>query len=205
MPMFPLGTVLVPGAPLALHVFEPRYQELVRACLEGTPELGVVLIERGSEVGGGDVRFDVGCVARILLAVPLEGGRWALGVVGSRRARVVRWLADAPYPRAEVVDWADPSPSPGGGAVRREALSALRRVLALGAEAGQPAGRAAVALAGVDEDPVVAGYQMTWLAPLGPLDKLALLAAPTPGDRLERLAGLLRDEAAVLARRLQGG
>lgn len=68
IPMFPLGTVLLPGAYLPLHVFEPRYRRLVQACLEGSPEFGVVLIERGSEVGGGERRFDVGCVARILSA-----------------------------------------------------------------------------------------------------------------------------------------
>ena len=66
--MFPLGTVLLPGAYLSLHVFEPRYRALVQACLDGTPEFGVALIERGSEVGGGDARFDVGCVARIVEA-----------------------------------------------------------------------------------------------------------------------------------------
>lgn len=55
MPMFPLGTVLLPGAILPLHVFEPRYQQLVRDCLDAPEhEFGVVLIDRGSEVGGGD-------------------------------------------------------------------------------------------------------------------------------------------------------
>ncbi|MEN3314917.1 MAG: uncharacterized protein V7605_1151, partial [Acidimicrobiaceae bacterium] len=54
--MFPLGTVLFPGLALPLHVFEPRYQSLVQACLDGDGHFGIVLIERGSEVGGGDVR-----------------------------------------------------------------------------------------------------------------------------------------------------
>ena len=62
MPMFPLGSVLLPGVVLPLHVFEPRYQQLVRDCLETDEhEFGVVLIDRGSEVGGGDSRTDVGC------------------------------------------------------------------------------------------------------------------------------------------------
>ena len=60
LPMFPLGTVLLPGAPLPLQVFEPRYRGLTHDCLAGVPEFGVVLIERGSEVGGGDVRTNVG-------------------------------------------------------------------------------------------------------------------------------------------------
>ncbi|MET1002223.1 MAG: LON peptidase substrate-binding domain-containing protein, partial [Acidimicrobiia bacterium] len=51
--MFPLGSVLFPHALLPLHVFEPRYRVMMRHCLEGDKEFGVVLIERGSEVGGG--------------------------------------------------------------------------------------------------------------------------------------------------------
>ena len=65
--MFPLGKVLVPGEVLPLHVFEPRYRQLVVDLLaadDRPPEFGVVLIERGWEVGGGDARTDIGTVAR---------------------------------------------------------------------------------------------------------------------------------------------
>jgi Lon protease-like protein len=109
MPMFPLGTVLLPGVVLPLHVFEPRYQQLVRDCLDATthPEFGVVLIDRGSEVGGGDVRSDVGVVARILQVAAMDAGRFAIISVGTRRIKVTQWLPDDPYPRAEVEDWPD--------------------------------------------------------------------------------------------------
>ena len=85
LPMVPLGTVLVPTAGLPLHVFEPRYRALVNDCLAGDREFGVVLIERGSEVGGNDVRTSVGTVARIVEAAELPAGRWAIGAVGVRR------------------------------------------------------------------------------------------------------------------------
>ena len=88
LPMFPLGTVLLPSVYLPLHVFEPRYRELVQVCLDGNQEFGVVLIERGSEVGGGDQRVDVGTVAQIVEATRMPDGRWALGAVGTRRIRV---------------------------------------------------------------------------------------------------------------------
>lgn len=202
LPMFPLGTVLFPGSYLPLHVFEPRYQEMVRACLDGTPEFGVALIERGSDVGGGDVRFDVACVARIVAAGQLDDGRWALGTVGTRRARVTRWLADAPYPRAEVELWDDPAAELGAGRRRAAALAALRRVLALSAEMGEAV---ADATTPIDDEPVWASYEMAALAPVGPLDKLALLAAATPEDRLDLLVRLLEEEAGVLARRLAEG
>ncbi len=202
VPMFPLGTVLVPGANLALHVFEPRYRALVEACLEGDLEFGVTLIERGSEVGGGDTRFATGCMARIVEAVRLDDGRYAIGTVGVRRVRILRWLPDAPYPRAEVEDWPDPAPGPGAGEAVARVVPTLRRVLALSSELGHAVAPATVEL--VDE-PLAAGYEMSALAPVGPLDALALLAAPSHEARLEALAGLLDEAASVLATRLAGG
>jgi uncharacterized protein len=200
--MFPLGTVLLPGAFLPLHVFEPRYRALVQDCLAGTPEFGVALIERGSEVGGGDVRFDVGCVARIVEASELPDGRYTLAVVGDRRVRVSTWLPDAPYPRAEVEEWPDPPPADEDAAQLEGALAHLRRVYALAAELGER-----VDAAGIDlvDDVVTASYQLAARMPVGPLDRLALLAAPTVGERLGSAVTLLADVEAVLATRLGGG
>ena len=198
--MFPLGTVLLPGGFLPLHVFEPRYRVLVHDCLHGTPEFGVALIERGSEVGGGDSRFDVGCIARIVEASETPDGRWALGTVGTRRVRVGAWLDDDPYPRAEVEDWPD---DPEGAEQADEVWAHLRRVLALAAEVGERVPPAA-AVEPV-EDAVASSYQLASLVPVGPLDRLALLAAPTVGTRLGLAAELLADVEVVLATRLDGG
>src|SRR5262249_59581225 len=107
LPMFPLGTVLLPGAVLPLHVFEPRYRTLLADCLAGEPEFGVVLIERGHEVGGGDVRRSVGTVARILEVATMPDGRAAVVTVGTRRITVNEWLPEEPYPLADVDDWPD--------------------------------------------------------------------------------------------------
>ncbi|MDX6231247.1 MAG: ATP-dependent Lon protease [Nocardioidaceae bacterium] len=202
MPMFPLGTVLFPSAVLPLHVFEPRYRQLVHDCLEGDPEFGVVLIERGSEVGGFDLRSMAGTVARIVEAVELDDGRWALGTVGTRRIRVEQWLADDPYPRAEIDDWLDPAPSSGYEGRLREVVTLLRRSLALKAELGEPAVPATIELS---DDPVLAGYQAAAVSPVGPLDGQRLLSANTPDARVEMLAELLSDEVDVLGQRLAGG
>src|SRR5256885_11623664 len=85
LPMFPLGTVLFPFAPLPLHIFEPRYRALAQDCVRGNGEFGVVLIERGFEVGGGDTRFGTGTVARMVEAAELPDVRWMLTAVGTRR------------------------------------------------------------------------------------------------------------------------
>jgi uncharacterized protein len=201
LPMFPLGTVLVPSAGLPLHVFEPRYRTMVRDCLDGDGEFGVVLIERGSEVGGDDVRSDVGTAARIVEASELPDGRWALIAVGVRRIRVHAWLPDDPYPRAEVVDWPDAPPGPRHGALLEATTTLLRRALALSVEAGDAAAPATIEL---DEDPLLAAYQAVAVAPLGPLDRHTLLCAASPEERLGALGALLRERIEVLELRLGG-
>jgi Lon protease-like protein len=199
--MFPLGTVLVPSAGLPLHVFEPRYRALVRDCLQADKEFGVVLIARGSEVGGDDVRTEAGTVARILDAVELPDGRWALATVGVRRIRVTRWLPDDPYPLAEVEDWPDAEPGRDLPDAVDACVALLRRALALAAEAGESTAPATVELTG---DPVLASYQATAVAPIGPFDRQRLLVADTPDARIAALTDLLHDAIEVLELRLGG-
>ena len=131
MAMFPLGTVLFPYALLPLHVFEPRYRMMMNHVLAGDREFGVVLIERGSEVGGGDTRFDVATIARVVQSSELPDGRFALATVGMRRVRVVRWLADDPYPRAEVAALVDPPATDDDIAARDRAVAALAELTEL--------------------------------------------------------------------------
>ncbi|MBV8981123.1 MAG: LON peptidase substrate-binding domain-containing protein [Acidimicrobiia bacterium] len=200
--MFPLGTVLFPGVALPLHVFEPRYRALTRDCLDGDGRFGVVLIERGSEVGGGDVRTSVGTCARIAEATELPDGRWLLMAQGIDRLVVDRWLADDPYPRAEVRILAEPPAGHEAAAQRSEVERLLRRALALKAELGEPAAPATFEL---DGDPAVAAYQAAALAPLGALDCQRLLQQNGPDDRLSMLAAALSDEVAVLAQRASWG
>jgi hypothetical protein len=200
--MFPLGTVLFPSVFLPLHVFEPRYRQLVADCLEGDKEFGVVLIERGSEVGGGEVRTDVGCVAKILEAVEMDDGRWALGTLGTRRVRVTEWLPDDPYPRAVVEDW-DDTDGPAGGPLAdtyQLTVATLRKVLALRAELGEPTADATTELS---PDPALGSYQVAAVAPLGPADQQRALAAADPAERLALVGTWLDEEAGFLSQRLQ--
>src|SRR3954453_11666540 len=138
LPMFPLGTVLFPHAVLPLHIFEERYRALVETGLRGHGRFGVVLIERGYEGGGGDARFGVGTVARIVEAARTPDGRYLLATVGTDRFRVKKWLDDDPYPRAEIDVINDPKrPRDDAAARRTEVQQLLGRVLALSAELGE--------------------------------------------------------------------
>lgn len=201
-PMFPLGSVLTPGMVLPLHVFEPRYRRLVGDCLEADGEFGVVLIERGSEVGGGDVRAMAGTMAAIADSSALPDGRWAVVAIGTRRIAVDQWLDDDPYPRAVVRDWPDTEP----GADLVDAVGAvvdrLRRLLALAVEMGATGVPLDVAF---DDDPVVAAGQLVAVSPVGPADRQRLLVADGPDQRMAMLASLLDEEAATLRAQMELG
>ena len=199
--MFPLGTVLVPHAVLPLHIFEPRYQALMRDCLAGDHQFGVVLIERGSEVGGNDVRFSVGTVARIDEAAHLPDGRWLLVAHGAHRVRVDGWLPDDPYPRADVSALDDPAWDQADATALELAVAEVRTALAYASELGEPVPPATFELAG---DPAMATWQLVAIAPLGPVDKQRLLEFEGHGPRLASLAGLVHQQAEALAFRLGG-
>lgn len=207
--MFPLGGVLVPGAVLPLHVFEPRYRALMEHLTDGSDaprprgELGVVLIERGSEVGGDDVRSTTGTAARIAEARRFDDGRWAVVLVGVRRVEVNAWLPDDPWPQAMVIDLPD-APSVLEPAEETELIRSttahLRRVLAAAAELGQSTAPATVEVA---DDLLTASYQVTALGPFGPLDRHRLLAASGPTERLEDASRLLVEQRELLDLRLR--
>jgi Lon protease-like protein len=99
LPLFPLGTVLVPGAVLPLQLFEPRYIELLSDLLTAmeVPEFGVVAIRQGHEVGPDAVRdlHEVGCVARVVQAAPVGDGRYLVVSAGVRRFRLDGLVAGA--------------------------------------------------------------------------------------------------------------
>src|SRR3990170_6609858 len=201
-PMFPLGNVVLPGEVFPLHVFEPRYRQLVLDCLAVTdhrPEFGVALIERGSEVGGGDERASVGTGARIARVDPLDGGRFALVTVGIRRVSVLEWLPDDPYPIADVEDWPDASveePDQLRGVVE-ELSTRVAEVQRLAREVARASKQRAAVPTGtqrkLSDDVTAASYQLVARAPIGPADRYRLLSAPTVATRLDTFSQVLAD------------
>ncbi len=195
--MFPLGTVLLPGELLPLHVFEPRYRVMIAEVLASGGELGVVLIERGHEVGGGDQRFDVACLARVVRAGRAPDGRYALVVVGVEPVVVLRWLDDDPYPRAMVIASTPPSDvesQAGANTAAPSALQLVQRAQALADALGAERDLATE----LPSDPDALVHQVVALFGIGPLDRQRLLAAPDVGTRLQLLIAEL-DEAIALA------
>jgi Lon protease-like protein len=193
--MFPLGSVLFPAMPLALRVFEPRYLQMLQDVLpDETSEFGVVLIERGQEVGGGEKRFDLGTIAQIA-DLKVADGHLALMGEGTRRIEVVEWLAEDPYPRARVRElpplvWDDAERE------RRDQTEALvRRTLARASEFDDQAWSPSVQLS---TDPVDALWQLAAIAPLGPLDQIGLLRCETSRDLLDAIFTATQDAGEIL-------
>ncbi len=199
--MFPLSTVLFPHARLPLHVFEPRYQALVADCLAGDGCFGVVLIARGSEVGGGDERVTVGTMATIEHAQPAADGRWFLVAAGQRRLRVRSWLSEEPYPRAVVEDHPGAAGEPGDALQVAEAE--IRRARALLSELGEPAAVAPSLPLGDTAEEMA--WRLCALAPVSVFDRQRLLEAPDTARRLALLITLVRDAGDDLRRILAGG
>jgi len=98
LPLFPLNTVLFPGMPLPLHVFEDRYKEMVQVCLNEKRPFGVVLIRSGVAEGGPVADpYEVGCAADIIEVQKLENGQMLIVVVGRERFRILSLHHSRPY------------------------------------------------------------------------------------------------------------
>jgi Lon protease-like protein len=207
LPMFPLSAVLFPLATMPLHVFEPRYRQLMHDCLEGDPRFGVVLIERGSEVGGGDQRAELGTRGVITRAAELPDGRWVLEVRGEAVVVIEEWLPDDPYPQALV---REPEPvamaedENGVAPLLEDAAQRVRRARALLAEhGGGPAIEPGLALDG-GGDPELAAWQLCAVAPVNAYDAQRLLAAESAPERVALLVELMDDLELDLRRMLTG-
>jgi Lon protease-like protein len=182
--MFPLGSVLFPGMPLLLRVFEPRYVAMLSSVLGATErEFGVVLIERGSEVGGGDVRFGVGTVARIA-SVEITEGSIVLVAAGAARFEVVRWLLDDPFPRAEVRDLDPLELDAATVSALATAEALVRTTLTRASDVVELSWSPDIELSA---EPAERIWQVAGIAPLGSMDQLALLCSRTASELLDTL------------------
>lgn len=120
LPLFPLGTVLMPGARLPLQIFEPRYVQLLKDLLDGqderSPVFGVVAIREGFEVGEDGVRalHPVGCGALLTQAAALEGERFLVVSEGTDRFRLdaIDESAGTPYTTARITWLTEPDGDP---------------------------------------------------------------------------------------------
>ena len=183
MPMFPLGSVLLPAMPLPLRIFEPRYLKLLGDLVASEkPEFGVVLIERGKEVGGGEKRMSIGTIA-FVTEIGTTQEFLGLESYGSQRFRVNAWLPDDPYPLADIellpdLIW-DDSLLPAKAHLETK----VRQLLAFVSEFGNLQFGADIEFS---EDPMEACWQMAGVLPVGPLDQIDLLSSQSADQLISR-------------------
>jgi Lon protease-like protein len=197
IPLFPLGTVLFPGAPLALHIFEARYRTLMADLLDLPVEqrrFGVVAIRSGREVGadGAHALHEVGCMAVMTTLEQADDGTYELESVGSTRFRLLSVDSERPYLRGEV-EWL-PEPAGDVGTLTeivtqryadyRRALGGLRGV--------NPE------LAELPVDPRLLSYLVAATVIADAADRQRFLAELDAADRLAAEARWLSLESALL-------
>ena len=200
-PMFPLQSALLPGETLPLNIFEPRYARLVQDCMAmPDPAFGVVLISQGLEVGGGDVRSEIGALAHISEYADLGMGQYQLLASVGERIRVVEWLPDDPYPRAVVQAWPDePGPPVTAeriGEVVDGILGLFGRIIA--ARGGRLRSDALAVDADIADDPSRHIYALAARVPMGQADRYAVLAAPTLAARVDALTDAIETVTAMV-------
>jgi Lon protease-like protein len=195
LPLFPLNVVLFPGMALPLHIFEPRYRQMITACVaEGQP-FGVALIKQGTEVGATATPYDVGTAARITAAKQLPDGRLNIETVGYERFRIVELHHDQPYLTGTVEAY----PMAGATAARarhaaRQLAPWLLRYLDLLGEAAATKFEPSV----LPNNPESLAYLAAIVAQIPMVEKQALLDAPAADALLSYERALLRREISLM-------
>ena len=185
IPLFPLNVVLMPGAPLPLHIFEERYKQMVNECLEDETEFGMVLADESGT-------REIGCTARIVeLVERYEDGRLVILVEGSRRFRLNNIMTGKPYYVGEV-EYLEDETEEDVVALAEECIKLLERVVeaategSVGIEIEPPYRNLSFAIAGRIEFDLETRQQ--------------ILELPTERERLEKVRELLTAAADRLER-----
>jgi Lon protease-like protein len=196
LPLFPLNTVLFPGMPLPLHIFEDRYRLMIGECSEYGQPFGVVLIKSGQEVGAPAQPRDVGTTAEIAALTRLDDGRMNLLALGRERFRIVELIQERPYLVAQVATVIDEPDEVGS----RELVTALAAGLtgyldALFALRDQQ--RESFEL---PAEPEALSYVIASVLQVGLEEKQSLLETASTPERLrQELAWLQRENEAMSA------
>jgi hypothetical protein len=198
LPLFPLNTVLFPGVPLPLHVFEERYRILLDELVEGPGprRFGVVALRHGLEAGEDfdrDSLHDVGCVAELRRVDKYADGRFDVVTFGGPRF-VLHGVDDSrPYLRG-TVDYLPDELGEVGTLTERVVAEFGTYCVAVGESTGKPFAEPALP----EDDAALVSWVVAAAMRLDLPEKQALLVVPDAATRLRRELSLLRRETALL-------
>jgi Lon protease-like protein len=206
LPLFPLNTVLFPGTPLDLYIFEPRYRLMIKRCLEGKQPFGVVLIHQGQEADGPLAEpYADGCTARIIKVSQVnDQGHLSLTALGDERFHILSLSQEQAYLTGQVEGTPLESPLSlevvqGARSINRKVLEYLRLLSQASKENFN------LSELVMPDDSLSVLYLSAALLQIPPSEKQPLLAAETAGDLLTQLERIYRREIALLSRQLSQG
>ena len=196
LPLFPLSTVLYPGLPIPLHVFEERYRQMFERVLNGERRFGVVSIVQGHEVCGPADYQPIGCVAEVQDVRHHPDGRLDVVALGEHRFRIEGVTQSAPYIVADVATLSETAGDAAGERVAPVGRLLNRYVTTLLEIVGEDE----VDQVDLPEDPVAASYLVAGVLQVDLPDKQRLLTIASAAERLRAEVGLLRREITLLER-----
>jgi Lon protease-like protein len=197
LPLFPLQTVLFPGAPLHLHIFEERYKRMIETCIKDHKPFGVVLIHQGQEALGPLAEpYTVGCSAEIVHVRRLDQGRMNIVVLGQERFRVFSVdRVSYPYLVGTVGAFPLAVGTPDDLTRAGDRLRPwVKRFIATLLEAGGTQ----FDLKQLPEDPILLAYTAASILQIPPSQKQSLLDTRLAEQFISSLLAIYRREAALL-------
>ena len=185
IPLFPLHTVLFPGGPLRLRIFEARYVDMLGRCLRASTPFGVVLITQGREAGGAAQTVAVGTSARVVDFEQLPDGLLGITARGEHRFKVVTQHCEADGLQVAQVQWCPTEPALELPADDALLADLLRRAL--------PQLPKIYAESNIDyADASTVAFRLAEILPLSALDRQAMLEMDDPRERLALLRAQVR-------------
>ncbi len=185
LPLFPLNVVLFPGCVLDLQIFEARYLDMISACMKRSEGFGVVCIFEGGEVGEAAGKFaPVGCEVVIRDWTQRDNGLLGIRVEGTRRFEVLRAEVQRDQLISAEITWCD-EPADLPLLPEHADLAALLQALAEHPMVED------LGMANVATGQQSLGYQLAYLLPFEPAQKLTLLAVDAPLERLDLIQSML--------------
>ena len=194
LPIFPLpNLVFFPETRLPLHIFEPRYRQMVKDAIEGEKRIGMMLLKPGWEMNyyGSPPVYEIGTLGTIEHAVALQDGRFNIVLNGTVRYRILEHVSDSPYRLARVIAAPENAPAPMEAYAQRQWLTELSQQYLN----GLPGQTSVPELENVKLDALTNALIMSLDVP--PEEKQALLELDDLAQRSERVG-------AELQRRIEG-
>jgi Lon protease-like protein len=198
LPLFPLNSVLFPGASIPLQIFEDRYKQMLQDCLDSDSRFGIVLIKSGREVGEAAEPHTIGTVAHIVQSQEIDGGRFLISATGVQRFEISEILDRRPYISARVNLLAEDQDS----WLPNTEMEVVRQAFTKYANLVSGLSGGWIRRARGPGDPVALSYHIAETLEVDLAEKQSLLEESSASKRLEAELDILRRDADRITRRM---